>query len=129
MKNSNLNTRNNKDGFAVPEGYFDKMKSKVLQKTYPKKKQIVILNSSLMKYAAILLIGFLVGGGWYFMQTQTSQNDELFGVAIENQLYAYDYAMLDEYTSMGSESELTDSEDELFLNSEYGDEILMYEGE
>jgi hypothetical protein len=126
MKHSDINNKHINSGFAVPEGYFEKMKAEVLQKTYPKQNKIIALNSTLMKYAAVLMIGFLVAGGWFYLNN-TENSADLYANMVESEIYMYEYAMLDEYTTNGSESDLTNSEDNYLINSEYGSEILMYE--
>jgi len=126
MKHPELNNKHKKDGFAVPEGYFDTLKAEVLQKTHPKQTRIIALNRSFMRYAAVLLIGLLVAGGWFYLSNADNSSD-LYANMVESEIYMYDYAMLDEYTSSGVESDLTNSEDNYLINSEYGSEILMYE--
>jgi cell division protein FtsL len=58
--NSRLTDLNNESGFEVPEGYFDKLKSDLKNKTSNKQAKIFTLNKKVfvdfLKYAAILLI-------------------------------------------------------------------------
>lgn len=128
MNQSDLNMKHKQGGFAVPEGYFDQMKSEVMQKAYPGEKKIILLRSSFVKYAAIFLLGIFITSTWLYLD-QTKNTSDWYADAVESELYTYEYAMLDEYTVAGNESDLTNSEDNYLINSEYGSEILMSDDE
>lgn len=124
MKHNEVNIKRNNGGFAVPDGYFEEMKSQVMQKTFPQRRRIITLNNAYLKYAAIFIVGLLVAGGWFFID-QTQDTSEWYAEAVETELYNYEYALLNEYAEEGNESDLTNAEDSYLIDSEYGSEILM----
>ncbi len=112
--------------YSVPEGYFDKLKADVLEKTHPSKTKVIQLSSRMMKYAAAAVLVLMLAGGWFiYSQNQLSEQEKLL-MGVESEIYAYDTELLQYYTETGVESELADADDEYLVKSGYVDEEFLY---
>ncbi len=112
--------------FGVPEGYFDKMRADVMEKTHPSKPKVIQLSSRMMKYAAAAVLILMLAGGWFiYSQNQLSEQEKLI-MGVESEIYAYDTQLLQYYTETGVESELADADDEYLVKSGYVEEEFLY---
>lgn len=112
--------------FRVPDQYFDDLKAQVMEKTVSGSHKKVRLLRPWLQYAAAAVLLFALVGGWFIYDQSLSSEQDRLAAGVEAELYSYDMEMLQNYSEMGIESELTNEDDAYLIQSDYVNETVLY---